>query len=292
VLIGTRTIGCDNAHATNPFGAIDTPDQGDSVSGAVYTNFGWALTPQPSAIAFDGSTILVFVDGVAIGRPTYNQNRSDIATLFPGRANSEGAIGFFQFDTTTLANGVHTIAWSVTDEAGHAEGIGSRFFTVMNNTAASALTVDRASSTLSAAGGGPEVLRSATTGGRIGAPVSAIAAIPASEVPVYTRNGFNPSASLDIVDPTAHGVASVSTSQAGRIALTLGSPVASDMDGYEGYLVANGRLAALPTGAFLDRSSGDFFWQPGAGFVGTYQLVFVRTEQGVARRIALEVRIK
>jgi hypothetical protein len=35
-------------------------------------------------------------------------------------------------DTTTLANGLHTISWGVTDSAGHSQGIGSRFFRVRN----------------------------------------------------------------------------------------------------------------------------------------------------------------
>ena len=35
-------------------------------------------------------------------------------------------------DSTTLSNGVHTISWGVTDNAGNAEGIGSRYFTVLN----------------------------------------------------------------------------------------------------------------------------------------------------------------
>ncbi len=44
--IATRTITCNNAQATRPFGAIDTPTQGGTASGANYLNFGWALTPH------------------------------------------------------------------------------------------------------------------------------------------------------------------------------------------------------------------------------------------------------
>ena len=62
-LLGTRTITCDNAHATKPFGAIDTPTQGGVASGTNFVNFGWALTPLPKTIPTDGSTITVLVDG-------------------------------------------------------------------------------------------------------------------------------------------------------------------------------------------------------------------------------------
>ena len=92
------------------------------MSGSGYVVFGWALTPQPGAIPTNGSTIWLFVDGTPIGHPVYDQYRSDIATLFPGYANSDGAVGYSVLDTTALANGIHTIAWSVTDSLGRADG--------------------------------------------------------------------------------------------------------------------------------------------------------------------------
>ena len=131
--LGTRTITVDNAHAAKPFGTIDTPTQGGSISGTAFVNFGWALTQNPNSIATDGSTLSVIVDGVTLGHPTYNRYRSDIATLFPGLANSNGAVGFFYIDTTTLANGMHTISWAASDSAGHTDGLGSRYFTVLNS---------------------------------------------------------------------------------------------------------------------------------------------------------------
>jgi hypothetical protein len=83
-------------------------------------------------IPTDGSTIWVFVDGVSLGHPSYGHLRTDIATLFPGYANSNGAVGYYYLDTTKLSNGLHSIAWSVTDNLGRVEGIGSRLFWVNN----------------------------------------------------------------------------------------------------------------------------------------------------------------
>src|SRR5260370_12389846 len=83
-------------------------------------------------IPSDGSTITVVIDGLVVGHPVYNNFRSDIATLFPGYANSMGAVGFFNVTTTTLANGVHTIAWNVFDNQGRGEGWGSRYSNVLN----------------------------------------------------------------------------------------------------------------------------------------------------------------
>ncbi len=66
-LLGARTIVVNNASASLPFGAIDTPSQGEAVAGSAYLNWGWALTPQPKIIPTDGSTMQVLVDGVPMG---------------------------------------------------------------------------------------------------------------------------------------------------------------------------------------------------------------------------------
>jgi hypothetical protein len=47
-----------------------------------------------------------------------------------------------------------------------------------------------------------------------------------------------------------------------------------------GFLRAHGRLRDLPAGASLDALTGIFTWAPGAGFIGRYDLVFVRSVNG------------
>jgi hypothetical protein len=131
-LLGSRTIACANATAAKPFGTIDTPGQGETASGTI-TSFGWALTPGTAVVPFDGSTITVYVDGVPIGSPTaYGLARSDVDSLFPGHTNTGHAVGYRVIDTTALVNGLHTLAWVVTDSQGRADGIGSRYFWVRN----------------------------------------------------------------------------------------------------------------------------------------------------------------
>lgn len=130
--LGTTTMTADNAHSILPFGTIDTPGQGQVISGTSFVNFGWVVTPQPNIVPVDASTIIVYIDKVAVGHPVYNQFRSDIATIFPGLRNSNGAVGAFIFDTTKLSNGIHNIAWGVIDSVGNAQGIGSRAFFVQN----------------------------------------------------------------------------------------------------------------------------------------------------------------
>jgi uncharacterized protein (TIGR01370 family) len=132
VTLGIKNITCNNAGAVKPFGAIDTPAPGSTVSGSTYRIQGWVLTPMPNSIPTDGSTIKVYLDGKYLGHPVYNIYRSDIASLFPGYANSNGASAYFYLDTTGFANGIHTIAWTVADNAGNADGIGSRYFYIRN----------------------------------------------------------------------------------------------------------------------------------------------------------------
>jgi hypothetical protein len=212
----TRTITVDNAHASKPFGTIDTPAQGGSVSGNAFVNFGWALTLNPNSIATDGSTLTVIVDGVTLGHPTYNQFRSDIATAFPGLANSNGAVGFFYIDTTTLANGMHTISWVATDSAGHSDGLGSRYFTVLNS-------------------------------GGIAAPAEMT---ETTSHPALKKTGR-----------------AIDMQELDRIEVEVGADT--------GCMLVNGERRPLPIGSTL--RDGVFYWQPGPGFLGEYQLLFERT---------------
>jgi hypothetical protein len=131
VLLGIKSITSDNDNRTQPFGSIDTPGQGEVISGNS-VNFGWVLTPPPKFIPFDGSTIWVSMDGVFIDNPDYNHFRQDLYDSFPGYANRDGAVGFLWIDTTKYANGMHNIGWYAVDNQGSADGFGSRFFEIQN----------------------------------------------------------------------------------------------------------------------------------------------------------------
>lgn len=164
-------ITVDNVHASRPFGTIDTPAQGGTISGNAYVNFGWALTQNPYCIPEDGSSLSVQVDGVTIGHPAYGQNRADIANAFPGLCNSDGAVGFFFLDTTKLSNGVHTLAWVGYDNQNRGDGFGSRYFTVQNS--GSMAVPEDAASELATAEHGGDLFIEIGEMGRIEVPVGA-----------------------------------------------------------------------------------------------------------------------
>ena len=257
-LLGTRTMTCANASATKPFGAIDTPTQGGIASGSSFVNFGWALTPQPKVIPITGSTISVLVDGSPSGTVDYNHERPDIEALFPGFQNTfgaNGAVGFRIIDTTTLTNGVHTISWTVSDSQGAIEGIGSRYFTVSNGAGALTAAAEGASSK------------------RMPATADVIATVPNDGVPLLGRRGWDLDEPWRWFGVGRAGRAVIRGEEIDRFEVQFGEDAGTH---YTGHLRVGETLASLPVGSQLDATTGQFTWAPGVGFVGAYDLVFVR----------------
>jgi len=282
VEIGKKTIFCDNAGAVRPFGTIDTPIQGGSAFGSAYLNFGWALTPAPNAIPADGSTIWVWVDGVPLGHPVYGHFRSDIAALFPGYANTNGAVGYWMLDTTGYADGVHTIAWSVEDNAGNVSGLGSRYFTILNSSGDSS-TQARPMSKV-------ERMIAKALGARSGPSRSRLleeTRVANDFSPVGLKTGFSPSRLPEFVYPGRNGTIRAALPELGRIEIDL-NPAAESGSSWSGFLLVGTELRPLPIGSSLDSSAGVFRWQSGPGFIGTYDLVFIR-DGSISKRATIAI---
>ncbi|MCP4219374.1 MAG: hypothetical protein GY765_32365, partial [bacterium] len=276
IMLGSKTIICDNANAVKPFGAIDTPEQGGTASGSSYINFGWALTPQPNTIPIDGSSIEVWVDGVPLGNPVYNQYREDIATRFPGYNNSDGAVGYFYMDTASYLNGVHTIAWSVKDDAGNTDGIGSRYFTVVNSGT-----------------NGSNARRGNANGLRVPEttpfPPSQVRILEPSIEPVILTKGFAEKSAVLYSNPD--GAFHIEARETERIEIQFGNSGSSGSV-VSGYLLQGDQYRFLPVGSTIDSLRNIFYWQPGPGFYGNYTLVFVEEDsRGRMTRKLVQVNI-
>jgi hypothetical protein len=281
--LGTKTITIDNANAIKPFGAIDTPSQGGEASGSSFRNNGWVLTPQPNKIPTDGSTINVFIDGEVIGKANYNLHRADIAKLFPDYANSGGSWAYLDFDTTVYENGVHTIQWTAADNAGNTDGIGSRYFTIFNSGSS------RAGDTQSA------MMRAARPTDQAGRRTRLRIPAPGHDVPedsaepISVTKGYDPNAAAGEVHPSEDGVFHIQINEVGRVKLDVSR---ENYDAYAGYMVVNSKLCTLPVGSGLDIERGVFSWQPGAGFCGEYQFVFIaRQKEGRTIRKRVNITI-
>jgi hypothetical protein len=279
--LGTKQFTANNTASVRPFGSIDTPGQGGVASGANFINFGWAISPR-ATIPTNGSTITVYVDGNPVGHPTYNNYRQDIATLFPGYSNSNGAVGFFVLNTTTLSNGTHTIAWVVSDNAGNSQGIGSRFFTVQNGAAASTAAAV-SSSTLGEGSHGTAVGQSAET----------IADVPPDYALVEVKKVASDDPNPQIVFPEWTGNVLVDVEETEHVEVRLANHFDEAGGIYEGYVLVGEELRPLPVGSSLNRKTGVFKWQPGPGFVGTYEFVFIRNlPGGYKTRIPVKLTIE
>ncbi len=270
--LGSKTISCDNANASEPFGTIDTPTEGGEASGSTFINFGWTLTPQPNSIATDGSTITVYVNGEDLGHPDYGHNRSDVANLFPEYTNSDGAVGYFYLDTTEYRNGVHVIAWNVQDSGGNSADIGTRYFTIVN--------VD-ATGSLSAGVGGYRVDSGTAPAFRY------VDNLPTSFKSVRVRSGNRRNVEPVMTEVDNYGVANIAIRELERVQVELGGGA-----DYEGYMIVGGALKPLPSGSTLNEEKGTFSWQPGAGFIGEYYLVFIKKDAaGAETKIKTRITI-
>jgi WD40 repeat protein len=247
--LGSTTISIANASATKPFGAIDTPGQGATARG-LYPNTGWVLTPNAGAL-IGADKVQVAIDGVFLPGTPSMSDRTDISSGF-SQFNTTGAGRGLFIDTTQYSDGAHTIGWLVTDSGGKADGVGSRFFTVANST--SALTV---------AGAEPSARD--------------LDGLPLDASALRMRRGWDADADLSFVDADAAGRIVLAGEELDRIEVRLDELGDST---WHGYLRVGDELRALPIGSHLD-ARGTFTWQPGVGFLGTYDLVFVRTAAGV-----------
>jgi hypothetical protein len=239
-----------------PFGVFDTPTDGAVVRSSIPVS-GWALTPPPKTIPKDGSAITVWVDGEPLGHPVYNVYRSDIAQLFPGYNNSEGAVGYFSLDTTKYENGVHTIQWSVKDNFGYSDGIGIRYFTIQNNNPIATQSGTNAGSDMAVVFPGPREKTPVHPRQEDdqGLPIE----IDINE-PVWVKTGYDVDSGASAVYPGAAGAVEIAIPEAERVEIHFAGPAAA--------------LGLLPIGSSLDRERGIFYWQPGAGVLGTHRLVF------------------
>jgi hypothetical protein len=256
VTLGSKTVLIDNASAVKPFGAIDTPTQGGTASGTAFINWGWVLTPQPNYIKNDGSTINVYVDGVNIGNPTYNNYRADIAALFPGYANTNGAVGYFYLDTTVFQDGVHTIQWTATDSGGNTDGIGSRYFMVQDT------------------GSSPRSMAHSARHPQAAFDIDPSQAPVDDSSPVRFKKGYRADDEPKTLYPDDSGMVRIEINELERVEFLF------DRDRQlSGWMLVGDQFRPLPIGSTFETETGTFSWQPGSGFVGEYHLVFMERDR-------------
>ena len=278
-MLGAKTMSLANASATQPFGTIDTPAPGATISGRGYVNFGWVLTPNGKSVPH-GAAVQVAIDGVVVGSPGCYAPRADITASFPGFLNTPDAVRCLVLDTTQYSNGLHTIEWLVTDDAGVQAGLGSRFFRIFN-------AAGGATGFMSGGLMAPALADARTAFPGLGALATSLT-VPDRGAGVGVARGTLTETAAEVF-PDARGVRLVRLEELERVQIQLPGPAGA----YRAYQVVNQALRTLPVGSSFDTRRGVFYWQPGAGFVGRYDFVFVRAEDtGDAEQVRVRVLIE
>jgi hypothetical protein len=272
--LGSKTIAVDNAHATKPFGALDTPSYGGTVTGPFW-NYGWALTPNatPACTVVNGS-VTTHIDSGPGFVVNYGDPRPDIAGSFSGFSNGSNSGGAYYIDTTRLSNGVHSIGWLVYDNCGRGDGIGSRFFTVLNGGTRPSESAGDVSSDSRAPAPAARPSRDPEAATAVPPP----AARPAASSGIVSVRHLG--GEWERVAPDTNGWHAIDVPQGGRIEVQLPPTASSE---YTGHQVVSTERRPLPVGSSLDASAGVFYWQPAPAFLGVFDLVFEGPGTGAAR---------
>ncbi len=107
-----------------PYGVLEAPAANSTISGASVAVAGWAI----DNVAVSG--IQVLVDGNVIATPALTVNRPDVAAVYPNAALTCGWQA--TLDSTTLANGTHTLAVRYTDSSNNVASLPPETVTVAN----------------------------------------------------------------------------------------------------------------------------------------------------------------
>ncbi|NIM15359.1 MAG: hypothetical protein GTO45_25565 [Candidatus Aminicenantes bacterium] len=247
VTLGTKSITILNAMAVKPFGDIVTPQPCSTVSGSNYKIEGWVATQPPKIV----NKVEVFVDSVNLGE----------AALTPGGTPAPPCpipdYRSFDYDLNTVgySNGLHTLYCKATDSDGKSNDFGHRYFSIHNIGSINSISQMAAS----------------TPAYR---PISDIEKVPVDSVKLFIVKGDSRKNVMPRgIRPDRTGHIYIQIEEMERIEVQLNA--APGTSKYTGYHVIGNYLMPLPVGSTLDKERGIFYWLPGPGFMGSYQMVFI-----------------
>ncbi len=311
VTLGTRDFRCKNDGEKRIFGTMITPGQGGIARGSAFANRGWLMESSRDSVPGNEPVLSVWVDGVRVEDAEFRRVREETLPVFadlpsasarpvlaasPGHAyggaqavpavsvgeSSEtefylhGKEGRVTLDTTGYQNGLHAIAWTLCDGRGGERVLDHRIFEVNNRVSPPANT---------------PTFRYPRS----------IFQVDPSDVPLDYINpvgiqvGYRKDGMFRTAAPGDSGRIVINLSELERLEIRLKLPrkeLKKQKTFYEGYQLIGGELRKLPVGSTLDMVKGVFSWQPGPGFVGEYQLVFIENRvKGEAKKKHVTINI-
>ena len=133
---------------------------------------------------------------------------------------------------------------------------------------------------------------SGAMGPQVGQGAQALAQVPVANQAVEVRRAFTPENAATVAMPEYSGRVAVKVTELEQVELHLANEFATAGAAYEGYLVVGSELRPLPSGSAFDAAQGVFTWQPGAGFIGGYDFMFIRTDStGSQTKVPVRVQI-
>lgn len=111
-----------------PWGTLDVPAEGDSLTGPSAFVAGWAFANFARGVQV--ATIELLVDGTTDGMAAYGLARPDVAAYYHGAPVDSGFS--LALDTTKYDNGAHTLSVRVTDTSGNVAVFPVRHFSISN----------------------------------------------------------------------------------------------------------------------------------------------------------------
>jgi hypothetical protein len=111
--------------------------------------------------------------------------------------------------------------------------------------------------------------------------------LPVNFETVKYKRGYSEDAETRGAEPDEYGRAVIEIKEVERIEIYLGAGVST------GYRVVGEELRPLPIGSTLDVKKGTFMWQPGPGFLGEYDLAFIKGDEfGIKRKVTIRIKIR
>jgi hypothetical protein len=252
VILGEKTLTI--AYSIFPFGDLCKPEPGEVASGCNYKIEGWALTPIPKfisliEISIDGCSGIPPMPIVEFGDPL----PSCMCKTFPGYCDNNLPGFHYYLDTMKCSNGLHTITCYPLDTESTTGSFGSRYFYVFNQGTINSVT------------------ESSNQASRL---LTQITTVPIDDSePFMVKKGVEKNTKPRSFHPDRTGHIYIQIKEMERIEVQLNA--AAGTSNYTGYHVIGNYLMPLPVGSTLDKEKGIFYWLPGPGFMGSYQLVFI-----------------
>jgi len=115
--------------------------------------------------------------------------------------------------------------------------------------------------------------------------------------PIGIKRGYRQGIDPEWTFPDEKGQVQIEMEEVSRIELHLNGKKSQSgienlhLSDFEGYLVVGEQLRPLPIGSTLDKKQGIFYWMPGAGFIGEYDLIFVRKSRSLKDQIRVKINV-